>query len=225
MDVGWNVFGEAFKTMKTEKDACLDEICNFIKENATVLHLDLSNNHFTYKQSERIQTALKKNHSIFGFHFTGNKGYVDSENYLILDSNENQSPEFFSSHILKEINGVCKQNFNSLSQYECIQQIKNPCWICDGWLELEFEWTDINRITDAEYLDGDDVPRDLSPVFIHFKHENYKANWMKQDDDGRIVMKIMVPNTRLFFFFTINNVASVSKDYMSVCLDTPEHVV
>ena len=31
-----------------------------------------------------------------------------------------------------------------MNLYENVDSIKNPCWICDAWIELEFEWT--NRI-------------------------------------------------------------------------------
>lgn len=46
---------------------------------------------------------------------------------------------------------------------------------------------------------------------------------MKPDDEGRLSVKLMVPNTRLFFFFTVNNCYAISKEYMSIWLDQPEN--
>ena len=60
------------------------------------------------------------------------------------------------------------------------------------------------------------------PVFIHFKHENYEPIYMKPDDDGKIEIRLMVPNTRLFFFFTENQMHKISKDYMDIWLEEPE---
>lgn len=36
------------------------------------MHLDLSNNQFNQSQSEAIAKSLEDNHTIYGFHFSGN---------------------------------------------------------------------------------------------------------------------------------------------------------
>lgn len=90
-------------------------------------------------------------------------------------------------------------------------------------MELEFEWSDISKC--AIFNEDEDEIPESTPVYIHFKHEGYKPIWLKPDDEGRICTKIMVPNTRLFFFFTVNSMATTSNDYMSVFLEQPEHVV
>lgn len=222
LDMSWNILGESFKTIRTES-GFIDELSSFFFENTILLHQDISNNHFTFKQSDKIAKALKKNRTIYGIHFTGNRGYIDSEDFQVCEENQD-CDEYHSHHILKEISGVSRQKFNSQCQYESIQLIKNACWICDAWHELEFEWSDkekaaINNNGDDE----DDIP-EHGPVFIHFKHEGYQPVWMKPDDDGIINVKLMVPNTRLFFFFTVNYMAITSNDYMSVFQEQPEHV-
>jgi Ran GTPase-activating protein (RanGAP) involved in mRNA processing and transport len=109
-DFGWNILGESYRTIRTDS-GFIEEICTFLHENRTMLHLDISNNHFTMIQSERIASALGKNNTIYGFHFTGNFGYVDAENFLMTDGDLTQDNS--SLHLLKEINGVHRSTFNA----------------------------------------------------------------------------------------------------------------
>ncbi len=55
-------------------------------------HLDLSNNYFDLAQSKVIAEALEKNHSMYGFHFSGNHGYVDSRMFIVIKENRGQLP-------------------------------------------------------------------------------------------------------------------------------------
>lgn len=73
-------------------------------------------------------------------------------------------------------------------------------------------------------IEDEDEECDHGPVFVHFKHEGYKPIYMKPDSDGRITSKIMVPNTRIFFFFTASNLWTTSEDYQSIALEAPEIV-
>ena len=51
-----------------------------------MVHLDLSNNSFSYDESQLIAENLNKyNKTIYGFHFIGNYGYVDNKGFLIFD--------------------------------------------------------------------------------------------------------------------------------------------
>jgi Ran GTPase-activating protein (RanGAP) involved in mRNA processing and transport len=70
LDVSNNSFGIG--------GSCIAELCDFLKQNKEVVHFDLSSNSFGYHDSKEISNALKENHSIYGFHFSGNYGYVDS---------------------------------------------------------------------------------------------------------------------------------------------------
>ena len=108
-DFGWNLFGESYKTLRTDT-GFIDEICTFFQENRVLMHLDISNNQFTDPQAERIAHALRKNNTIYGFHFTGNKGYVDTESYLVVDDKSFQ--DTYSPHLLKGIEGVNKREWN-----------------------------------------------------------------------------------------------------------------
>jgi len=51
---------------------------NFLRNNTHLIHLDLSNNKFTYTESKLISEALDTNRTIYGFHFKGNYGVVDN---------------------------------------------------------------------------------------------------------------------------------------------------
>ena len=56
-----------------------------MRNNNTVIHLDLSNNHFTYADCLLISDAISINKSIYGFHFYGNYGFVDNKGFLIIE--------------------------------------------------------------------------------------------------------------------------------------------
>ena len=66
----------------------------------------MSNNHFTAPQTIKIAEALRANRTIYGFHFTGNKGYVDSEQFL--NDTELTYEDNYSAHLLHPINSVLK---------------------------------------------------------------------------------------------------------------------
>lgn len=65
LDISWNEIGSI---------TCASKICEFLKKNKAIVHLDLSNNKFDYKQSCLISEALNNNQTIYGFHFAGHYG-------------------------------------------------------------------------------------------------------------------------------------------------------
>lgn len=69
-----------------------------------MIHLDLSNNHFGLEDSLEIATALVKNKTIYGFHFSGNTGYVDSRGFLIINSNQEEE-DLTAMHTKVRIDG------------------------------------------------------------------------------------------------------------------------
>ena len=48
----------------------------------SLIHVDLSHNHIQMDDVEIIAEGLKINHSILGFHFAGNAGYVDMKGFI-----------------------------------------------------------------------------------------------------------------------------------------------
>jgi len=57
---------------------CAAQLAGFLTTNASVVHLDISQNYFPKDASTVIALALETNKTIYGFHFSGNWGYVDS---------------------------------------------------------------------------------------------------------------------------------------------------
>lgn len=60
-------------------------IANCLTKNKYLLHVDLSSNNFSEEGSKIIANGLEPNKKIYGFHFHGNHGYVDSRGFLIVD--------------------------------------------------------------------------------------------------------------------------------------------
>ena len=59
---------------------------DFFADNKALLHLDLSANSFSLADCESISEFLKSNHSIYGFHFSGNFGFIDSKGFLVIQN-------------------------------------------------------------------------------------------------------------------------------------------
>ena len=77
--------------------------------------------------------GLNNNHSLYGFHFENNSGYVVDENGFLKE--------------LKE--AVQTQKNNEISNgIEGVQILKNKrnirdvCWVCEGWDQIEFNYDD-----------------------------------------------------------------------------------
>ncbi len=77
LDLGWNSLGSNMKVMKKNASSFVDNISASLKENTTILHLSLCNNGFSFEESQKIAEGLNQNKTIYGFHFSGNYGYVD----------------------------------------------------------------------------------------------------------------------------------------------------
>ena len=106
-----------------------------LKENRSLIHLDLSNNNFSLKESTEVAEALKSNRTIYGFHFQGNYGYVDALGHLRVSPSCRRSQK---KEILNHrIEGV-KRNKTVHRTPGSIY--KDSCWICEGWVEHDFTW-------------------------------------------------------------------------------------
>jgi NLR family CARD domain-containing protein 3 len=51
----------------------------------------------------QLADALKSNRTIYGFHFTGNYGYVDARGFLVVVEEVNQNFEPLRMHGIKQI--------------------------------------------------------------------------------------------------------------------------
>ena len=63
LDFSWNRLGE------NRIGSCIQSLCNMIKTNKTIIHMDLSNNDFSLEESKEFSECLKLNQSILGIHF------------------------------------------------------------------------------------------------------------------------------------------------------------
>lgn len=57
-------------------------IGNVLTNNKVLVHVDFSGNNFNEEESKFIGEKLHKNKKIYGFHFHGNFGYIDSKGFL-----------------------------------------------------------------------------------------------------------------------------------------------
>lgn len=147
LDLSWNLLGS--DRFHANTSTCIGDLCDFLSANKTVLHMDLAGNGFNWEESDRIAKALTKNHTIYGFHFDGNVGYVDELGFLIVpeagaipSKKEMETNYYADSHLRRKINGVKSyRDYNRTSKLEELKEgIKNCCWICDGWAENNFSW-------------------------------------------------------------------------------------
>ncbi len=75
--MGWNKMGG-------DKAEVVGAIGTVFRSNTTLLHLDLSNNNFNPEQSRHLKEAVRENHTLYGLHFEGNAGFVDSRGFIQL---------------------------------------------------------------------------------------------------------------------------------------------
>jgi hypothetical protein len=65
-------------------------INSVLKENETLIHLDVSFCEIDEIDTKMISKALKNNHTLYGIHFQGNQGFIDFKGYLHPISKENK---------------------------------------------------------------------------------------------------------------------------------------
>ncbi|CAD8076826.1 unnamed protein product [Paramecium sonneborni] len=168
----------------------------FFEENKDMIHLDLSANQFSLPDSQSISESLKENHTIYGFHFNGNFGYVDSKGFLII---QNEMRNFNQIHTDYRIRG-CETHSKPYSKGPRSEKMMDVCWICDGWQGQKFEWIP-NKSGNASE----------EPIFIHFDFEGYEAIFLgKPDENGIFSTNRMVPTGELDYFYTGNQLQVAS---------------
>jgi len=74
-----------------------------------------------------LNNRLKLNRTIYGFHFEGNYGYVDSFGFLVVSPNDTKNVA--DSTIKQRIDGVRKKKVRNKCKLE--QVYEDNCWICN----------------------------------------------------------------------------------------------
>ena len=99
---------------------------------------------------------MENNKTIYGFHFKGNCGYIDSKGFLILKEKD-----------LTSLHSLVDFKINSYDITFPREQLgfepkvfKNVCWICEGWYEETFKFVASQEDPDGKRL-----------VYIHFDFE------------------------------------------------------
>ena len=156
--------------------------------NRTLLHADFSENNFSEEESKTIGEGLEKNKKIYGFHFSGNYGYIDSKGFLKVEQRD-----------MTSLHSIMTQKINS---YDIIfnrenigfepRKFKNVCWICEGWYEQVFKF----NVPEPN-------PEGKNLVFLHFDFEEYEPRLINLTELN-VKYKTMVPPKKYRYFFTWN---------------------
>jgi len=76
LDLSWNLLGKGNSAPEIKN--CMKILAIFFRKNKYLLHLDLRYNFILFEHVNSLATALKKNTTLYGLHFDGNAGYVNS---------------------------------------------------------------------------------------------------------------------------------------------------
>lgn len=110
LDLSWNSLGLLNSTFaKTFSE--------FISSNTSLIHMDLSNNYFNKEDCAIIAEGLKENHTLYGFHFHGNIGYLDARGFLVIPEDHYQSVS--SLHTIHNIEGSIILKLLSEKESKC----------------------------------------------------------------------------------------------------------
>ncbi|KAM3145067.1 hypothetical protein pb186bvf_002742 [Paramecium bursaria] len=196
---------------------CTQSLCELIKKpNLEILHYDLSHNNFSEAEVNLIATELSFNQTIYGFHFDGNgHNFVNSRGFLVY---EQEQIKFDQNQIYKELDYVSDvKNYRLMRKNSLLQkfigkqpqivrvngvrqiqstnivfnQMKDICWICQGWVEIKFTYHP-KRSGQLESF----------PIFIHFQFEDFRPTLMEQYDDYSEIHKMCPPNQQIRYFFS-----------------------
>ncbi len=69
-------------------------------------------------------------------------------------------------------------------------ELKDICWICEGWTPINIGWNP-----------GESGEPDEDPIFIHFSFEDNVGRFIPKEANFK--MKRMAPPLRFNYFFTI----------------------
>lgn len=161
----------------------------FLRQNSKLLHLDLSFNNFSLAECEQVSESLKSNHSLYGFHFSGNYGYVNHEGFLVLD--DHKQANTYDTVRVTRMNGfeVCFRRPYASNDWT-LQ--KDVCWICEGW---------------GEWALAEPAPQ-AQEFMVHFSF-NAAQGRREVVKDGKARILAMLPPTAVQLFYTVDGAPGV----------------
>lgn len=137
-------------------------------------------------ESKQIGESLESNTTIYGFHFAGNHGFIDSRGFYICDQKDITT--------LHSLIDVRINSYDLAFRREPIgfepTSYRNVCWICEGWYEETFRF-----VVHEEDPDGKKL------VYIHFDFEEYRPRLINVNDKN-VKYKAMVPPRTYKYFYT-----------------------
>lgn len=175
-----------------------------LQANNTVVHLDLSFNEIKQNDTAILGHYLVDNHTIFGIHFKGNEGEVDSLGFLhptdphkvnlmqfMLDREiKGANPKMFgktnsplkakSPYMLYNDDEMAAGNLNLNHEEHSTLTNLDKCWICEQWVEMTFKvyLPDIPEIASTWTKEKPADPDTPINVFIHFDFDNFEPDLM-----------------------------------------------
>lgn len=96
LDLSWNSLG-------MHQSGFAKAFAEYIRSNQSLVHLDMSNNYLGKEDTKIIAEALAQNHTLYGLHYQGNAGYVDSKGFLQVT--EDVETTVSGQHLLVPIKG------------------------------------------------------------------------------------------------------------------------
>ena len=169
LDLSWNSLASPASTK------AINKLSEALSSHKSLIHVDISNNSLSVKDSETISKGIEDNHTILGIHMSGNHTNVDELGFL--SANPETRP--MSAVKFKRILGFSRVN-SRLSW----RPVSN-CWICERWSPVTFQWT------------GDKT----DPVYLHLSFEDYDGDLLEPPD---YKLTRMCPPGKFYYIFTVN---------------------
>jgi hypothetical protein len=74
-----------------------------LKENKSLIHVDISHNTMSKIDVEIIAEGLKENHNILGIHMAGNSGHVDNQGFVVASDEMHKADSIMVTKISGEL--------------------------------------------------------------------------------------------------------------------------
>jgi hypothetical protein len=134
LDLSWNSLGANEKGLNTA-------FYDLFSKNNILVHCDFSYNNISFETTKKAAEGLDNNHSVYGLHWNGNQGYVDTDGYLI-PSKTSLSKALQPKHAT----AIAKIRIDGV---RCLKEGKGHdkaiptenCWICEGWVQNTITYT------------------------------------------------------------------------------------
>ncbi|CDW85718.1 UNKNOWN [Stylonychia lemnae] len=229
LDLGWNSCGSGgqnqFQIGKAWGEALL--------VNKTLQHLDLSFNKFSYNDVQVFADYLRGNHTLYGIHFQGNEGRIDSlgflRNVILSDRSPrdqilNQKMDILQAQRRKNKSVQVMQKANYGQNTKISFNKDNCCWICEGWLENHFK-VDLKHTTLSELQISDNTKEDHYNVFIHFDFDHWEGDLLDDQrksslgQKGKFQQHRMVPQGISYYFFSYEGRPFINMNEKKIQID------